>query len=438
MLKIFIVMYLMVLFISFKKLKKGLIINPLFWLYMAWGLIIGLYYTSGIEYNQKPTFNSLMYIILSLIIFTISYYLGKNTKIRHFHKNIVMSSSRNSNQFIESKINIRFYFILALIGIFLWLLDVIRLNNIILGFRIENFNISIVGAIGSILLNISLVVWLYQLIYTIRNNKKLGVMSLVSAVIYISFALVTAGRQAILIFFISSFIVLIYSLNLNNLYRYKNKIFISLSIAISIIFIYLINISISRSEVSNKVALFEYILNSSTSAQTLEFVNKFGIISDVILDIIYYYSQEVPMFDLFFNEYSGQKFWGIFQLHYVGRRLPYFMINYDRLSAHINLIAYNANVVPVYWTTALSAFIIDFGRVGALFFISLLGVICGKVHKNFIRNNSTYNLMLLTMVCVGAAFSIQYSPFSEISWAYPLYWLLLTKNVPKIKLKLGR
>jgi hypothetical protein len=140
------------------------------------------------------------------------------------------------------------------------------------------------------------------------------------------------------------------------------------------------------------------------------------------------------MFEVFFNNYDGSLFFGMYQLHYISRRLPEFMnLNYDYASVFLDAMSNEFGLYSHVWRTAIAAFIIDFGRVGAVVLSAILGNIVGYKKKVFDNSNSIYDFLFLVILCVGAAFSIQYSPFNETAWAYPLFWLMIIPIIEKLR-----
>lgn len=430
MLVLFIVVYLLVaLFFIFHKSKK-FIINPLFWLGITWGLIFGLYLSSGISYPERIPIYVYIYLISSGLVFIIAFYFGKRV--------IIFTKSTKSNQLIKKKHNTNMYFFISLTGLAMWLVDVLIHNDINIGYRIENYNITSVGSMGAIFLYASLIVWLYELSYTLRYNTKIKITMILSAIIYILPSIITAGRQALLIFSFATLIVIVYSFNIKISKKLKKRLILLMIFVISGFVVYNMFISSTRYKVDNKVALFEYMLQSNTSQETINFVNSMGVLADVTLDVIYYYSHELPSFSLFFENYNEKPLLGIFQFHYIGRRIASITnIASDSPWVQIENYSYYYGINAHTWRTAIASFIIDYGKTGAFLFVFLLGLLSGNIYSMFLKNKSIYKLLLVTFVCVGMVFTIQYSPFSEISWVYPLFWLILLPVLERLKLRSG-
>ncbi len=394
---------------------------------VSWSLILGLYFFSGIEYSQNISSNTIIYVSVSLITYIVSFYYGTIINSRIIRRNILTSK--------ELRINTKVLFIPAMIGSFIWIIEIYRLNEVLFGQRIENFRISLLGVLGYIFLSISLVIWLLELTYSLRYGSYIRFHGIVSAIIFLIPSVITAGRQSILIIIVSSTIIMLYSLRFKIPYNIRRSFKIVIVCLIAMITIYLIYISDVRSGVSNKIALFEYILGSTTSQDTINFANLFGPFKDLIMEGLYYYSHELPMFEVFFREYDGPKFLGFFQFHYIGRRLPIsWGLNYDNAWYYIDLMSERNDLYSHVWRTALSSIIVDFGRIGAQIYISILGILSGRVYNNYNKSETSYNFVLLAIICTGVIFSIQYSPFNETGWAYPLFWILLLPLMQRFKI----
>lgn len=418
MLFAFVVGYILLLYRVFKFRSRKLLIEPLFWLFASWGLMMGLYYTSGIDYAYRLSLETWVYLLICWIVFLGAYFIGESYQVYllRYHKSFYYGDT------ILSTV----YYRLSLFCFILWMIDLFRLNRISFGYRIAEFSISKIGAICWLFVPLSIIVWLFELACAVQNNKRIPPRGYISALVFIIPAIVTAGRQALLIFLLSTFIVLGYSLNSLTIYRHRKAIKIIGLIALIFVGWYLVVISTIRSGTVDKVALLEFTFNSKTPEMLVQFVKNSGGLGQVFLDFVYYYSHEVPGFEIFYRYYDGPLFWGMFQMPYIGRRLPIgTQLDYDTAWAYLDMMAARAGIYSHTWRTAISSFIIDFGRVGTVFFIGLLGFAIGKKRKKFMYSKTQYELVFLSLICVGGFFSVQYSPFTETSWAYPLYWLIV-------------
>ena len=422
-LNIFIICYLFAIYKGFKIKSGALIISPMFWLIASWGLIIGLYNFSGIIYNVDIELSTALYIAFNLLVFVIFYSIGK-----------IMNNgdkSRNSEIYYMQRLNTKLYIKIALLGILMWLFDIYRLNSVAFGFRIEDLSISLIGAIGNMLLPLSLIIWLYELAFGIRFDKKLPSRAYLAATIFVVPSFVTAGRQPIIIICLSSVITLLYSLNQNKEYKYRRGIKNTLTLTIPLFISYLVLISNGRAGVSDKQVLFEYLFNSYTSTETINFVDAFGRFKDTILEGLYYYSHEIPMFGVLFKNYYFSPMF-VTQFPYISRRLPSFLnLDINIVEVYLSTLYSRSGLSSHVWRTIIGSSIIDFGRIGGIFFIGILGFLTGIKKGIFRKKNSIHELIFQSVICTGIFFSIQFSPFVETAWAFPLFWLIIIPSIEK-------
>lgn len=414
MLIAFIIIYL-ICFLGILKWKRKLLMHPLFWLFFAYTIIIGLYLCAGILYGNQISSEVWFYIIGMFLLFILFFRLGEKIKFNGGNKNT-----------IDERINLKPYTLIGLTGSVLWVFDLFRLNKITLGMRINNFSISFIGTIGFTLLTISLITWLFEFSYAIEDNRLPRLSGIISTILYLMVSVLTAGRQNILIWVITTMIIFFYGIKKKS-YKYTKKILVVMVILIIAIAFYQVLIAETRSGVSGldrKVTLYEYMYNSDTSEETVEFCEKFGIFDSSGIEMLYYYSHEIPMFAMFYENYNAEPLYGAYEFSYIARRLPGFLeLDTSYIWGDIEQFSTRYSVYDHVWRTCLGSFIIDFGRIGTGFFVAVLGFLTGYAYKLWRSKENTFRLVKQAVICTGIAFSIQYSPFQEQGWAYALYWL---------------
>lgn len=436
MLQFFIIVYSLVVLLMIKVNKKnGILINDLFWLIMSWMLVIGLHFTSGIIYRYKASTNTIVYISFIFIIFVSFRYLGKRTKI----KDKLYKNPQNNNQ--EKYIDTRRYFYIASIGYIIYFIDVFRLNTLNFGVK-SDIRISIMGTVSFLVVPLLLIIWLYEVSYSIKNNIKIKFHAKVSALMYCMISILYSGRQTLLIFILISFIVITYSNSLSkNLKKKsiisKNKAMKSIKIIclvfIPLVLIYTMFLSGNRYG-NSMIAMFEFVSGGHISSQTVNFANLFGNLSSVIINFLFYFSQQLSKLEIILNDYHGPYMLGMFQLNYVSRRLPAFLeLDYNLVFNEVTNIMWNRGI-PAFdsaFETMIGSAIFDFGRIGAIIYFAILGYLVGSSRNIFNRNKSSLNIILQGMICVGMFVSVQSSPFFDSTWAYALFWLLIIMMIEK-------
>jgi hypothetical protein len=384
-----------------------------------------IYFFSGINYTFKIQLNSLIYIFLALFLFGIFYFSGINSNFNLKKKQV----------FNSKKISINFLLYISILGWLIWILDVFSLNDIVFGQRINNFTISIFGLIGYLLLDLSLLVWILFLFNAKTNKLKLSTLAFLSPIIYLTPAIITAGRQPILIITIATLITI--SLRYKTYFKVLNTtkirkiVFISFPLLLGSLLSYLLFISNQRdvsTDFESKIILFEVITNSNVSKESIDFLNLFGNFRTLIFDLETYFSHQISMFQIFLDNWQDKLYFGSVQFGYISRRFP-FEWGFNKETAYITLatIAEETNTYTNVWRTIFGEYIMDFGFLGSLIFFSIFGFYQGRSFRVYLNDKSPINFLILLLLCIFSLFSIQASPWAETSWAFPFYWSLLIK-----------
>lgn len=428
----FLVVYILVCKILFWKRAENNIINPVVWLFVSWLLIFGLYFFSGIRYFYKIEWNTYIYIIFAGILFNFFYLIGYCFK---FDKDGVEINLEDCFSNHKKK-----YWIMSLLGLGLYIFDVNRLNSVTLGMRNLNLNVSMIGTIGSFLANASLCLWLFELGNAINKNIKLKVSSFLPLGIYLLPNMIVGGRQSFVIALISSYCVFRFSLRMEarrqNEYQYKKNIVYGFLLLFVCFYFYNTIIIKNRSINIDMSRHYEVILKNEVSNETEKIIEKTGVFQDSLLQILQYYSQELNGFAVVFQEYDHTPLWGMYEMQYISRRLPASLeLDFNSAREEVERISSQQGTRATLYRTALKDFILDFGRVGALVFTSVLGFFFGRSFKKFVRRPTLYRIMIQAMLCSAAFFSIEYSPIYETRWAFAFYWFLI---IPFIETKRGR
>lgn len=428
------IIVLILLFYLFLKKRQRYIYNPVIWMLVGWCLIFGLYYTSGITYKYEVTLETGTYFWSVFLCVLLGFSISKKVRFGFGRKEGITR--------IVPKVNIiprKIYNLFAtfsILGVILCLFDIVRLNSISVALHTDMV-ISGIGNIGILLSSIGLILWLYECMYAIQENIPLRVSSIICAFCYLFPALLLSGRQSILILVVSSVVTFAYSFSITKKYKYKRYIVIPGAIAGSLLFMYITFISSSRTIVANKIALFNYMYSSNMSLATEQMLNKLGIFRSFTLEILYYYSHELPMLQVVFDYYNGPRFWGMAQLSLLARNIP--AGNGETLqtllSKYIESMSNQAGVYSHVWRSATSSFFIDYGFIGGLIFAFFIGFIVGLYYKKCLREKTIYNYVGLSIICAGMFFMLQYSPLSEGYWIYPLFWWIALPFIQKLLIK---
>lgn len=410
---------LLIVVLLCKKYKYKIFINDIFWLLFSWTICLTFYYFSGIKYKFQLDLYALCYIFACLLLFLIG-------------RKIVSKNSTDLNNIDTSnKFNLKPLFFISLISIILYAIYMVSNNDITIGVTRE-FNTNALSTLLLIFSNISLVIWIYELSYSILNREKVTWYGLISAIIYNIPGFIISGRDALIIFFISTFISIFYCI----LYSRKNgqnkinikKFYKWIIISLIIILIYLIFLSSNRygNDSETMIQMFEW--SSSCEMPTyLKNINHTGV-GKVINNVIFYYSSQISKFSLIFNEYNGPYLHGFYQLHYISRLLPdSFNLNYTLVSNEIkNLTILSGSPgLRVFWETAIGYSIYDFGKFGTLLASLIGGILVGMIVKKCNKKADILSLVLRIFICVGMFLTVEVSPLFDYFYIFPLFWLFL-------------
>lgn len=429
---IFFTIWFLIFFILFRR-KSNYIYNPIIWLLMGWSLVFGLYFFSGIDYEYKLSLEAGAYFWAIFVSTFIGFKLSKKFGItlgKSKRKRIVPKI----NEFTSS--TYKLYIGLSFAGGLFALLDILRLNS--LSFDLHtSLNISGIGNIGILLSSIGLVMWLYECVRAITNNLRFRMSAFLGLGSYLLPGILTSGRQSSLIAVVSTIIILFYSFSRVKKYKYSIYIKAPVGIVAILLFLYTTVVSASRTAVSSKVALFEYMYACKLTDATANLLNYLGVFKTFVMEILFYYSHELSMFEVFWRYYDGPCFWGFSNLQLLSRNI---MIEdnisiYDKIWIYLNALSNKAGVYGHVWRTASANCILDFGKVGGLIFALIIGYLLGRYYKKSIREKTVYHTVGLSLFCAGMFFAMQFSPICEAYWVYPIFWWLLLPFAERMLLK---
>ena len=416
---------------------EKLIINDKFWLYISWEACLLLYSISGIVYPISLKITTFLYIIVFWLFYLIGSRIANVVSIK---KNISMEKSEIAYR-QDDRINFSLLFLISFISTILYVVVVHRQNpNATLGIT-RGVRVNALSTLFLILSSSSLIIWLYELLYSITNKKKIKFYGIVSAILYNIPGIVISGRDALMIFIISSFITTVYSLS----YLQKKKLLTRKvkrrikSVACFTLFgivVYLLLISSIRYGTNDNsvLAMFEWA-SGATFPKYLVYIYKHtGAFGKLILNVVFYYSSQFSKLALVFNDYTGPHQFGLYQLHYVARLLPNsFGIDTNAVSNSLASIcnSYNLPGIKVLWGTVIEYSIYDFGKIGSLIYSLIFGYI---IRRRVICNyNKTHelNIIALVLICVAMFTTVEISPLFDYFYVFPVAWLIVIKLFSK-------
>lgn len=425
----FILFWLMGSYLYMKKNTEK-IYSPVVWLLIGWIFSFGLYTFSGISYYYKLSLSAGLFYWGVCLAVVIGFRFSQRHRLVFGMTSSVRLIPRLSTMTRKSY---RLYSGVVIFGSILVVFDILRLNVISFSLH-SSLNISGIGNIGILMSSLGLILWLYECIYAIQNNVKFRLVAIICTIAYLIPALITSGRQSILIMAVSSFVVLFYCFSKWPNYKYKVYIYGPVILVVIGLFVYTTLISASRTAVSNKIELFNFMYKSSISEETIGILDKLGPFRTIIMEILFYYSHELSMFEILFSMYDGPHFFGMSQLSLLARNIPAGngKTISDLLWTYYDRISNQAGVYAHVWRSAAGNCFVDFGIVGGLVFALLIGYFVGAFYKRSRRNDSAYSTVGLSLICAGMLFAMQFSPICEAYWIYPMLWWMFLPFVERM------
>jgi oligosaccharide repeat unit polymerase len=202
--------------------------------------------------------------------------------------------------------------------------------------------------------------------------------------------------------------------------------------------IYMALIAILRNDDTNTTTKSEYlfsIFGITPDWEVYSFLSiQLGGIIDSVYEYFVYFSSGVSSFSAFLTGDPQDTFWGKMTFPWVARRLNFLSENSPE-EALAQLAEYNAVVgaMPVGWSTSFGIYIWDFGIVGAIVFVFLVGFLSGQTWRIHNRNPSIFSLMLIFF------FNINYFYFLTVpATSDSVVFFFLSGNLALVALLSGK
>lgn len=422
------IVYGVTIWILYKR-NNSIIINDLFWLVISWTAMLGIYLFSGIAYYYVPEPKTWIYIIAFFIV----YILGRSLGLR-------LKSNYSSGRNIRIRDNI--LLLITAFGAILRLYDIINLNGFL---NINRYDIhsSFIGVIGSFFSPLGLPLFLKIGFQAKADNKRIPLKAFVALTLYVLPVIMLSGRLNLIFALIAIVCLMLYkpdsedsvTLTLKEITAgkpgQKKRVAITAVIVVGVVaFLWYSNYIIGNRFSSFETLLLVTGLNDSFSLteSARPFYNTFGAFGALTFQALNYYSAQFKNIALIIEQFHGPHSFGLIQLHYIARRSDMFQSIADatnnavRSATAISGRAFDGS--GAYWVTVVGDMVIDFGIIGGLFVIFIIGVLIGRKRAIFLKNpTNSYELSIQVMLCICMFFSIQLSPLYETSLVYAFIWM---------------
>jgi len=181
--------------------------------------------------------------------------------------------------------------------------------------------------------------------------------------------------------------------------------------------------------------MYEYFMATDFPDSIIKQSEMLGYFGKIYLNIIVYFSHQLSKLEIVFKYYDGPYLLGLYQLNIISRRLPLsWGLDYRLVSISKRSILESIGQMGLAsgWDTIWGSLISDFGRIGSIVVVAILGLIVGKNRKKFNNNKTVAYLVTQSLICVGIYSTVQIGPFFDIGWLYAVIWwkfiLVINRN----------
>lgn len=408
--------------------------NELFWFVVFWTLIVGVYYSCGVEWSDRVELFSIIYIVVCLLLFVIFRYISikrySNKSIINIEHTFAVKETLNSN-------TITFYILLGVMGVVGFSFDYIRLNG--LHAAKSTYSITPIGTISALFIPVLFVIGLYEFGKAL-SHKRISALALFLLILYTVPCILNSGRES----FVYLLIALASTWSFNRMFEQNPKhlvvnvkkaiLFLSLIVFVFIILIVIVKISSRRfGQTEIDVYLWKHNVPNRTQAEA----NWYGPFKSLFYNYISYFGHQIPFLATVIQKYKGPYLFGLYELNIISRRLPAslnldYNLVYQSLERSLSVLEWR-NFKGT-WQTLIGSLIFDFSQYGAPMVIAVLGYLCGYIRSRYINTHELKYATLLSLICFSMFASIQLGPFYNfLVYGTFIWWIVIFKFRISIK-----
>ena len=286
--------FVMIILMLYMIKRNKIFFNEVFWLLFWWGLVVGSTLFSGIYYGYTIKNNVYVYIGISIFCFLLGRLLGKKVPLRF----TVISDCE------IKKLNVFTW--AGIIGSLLFIFDYIRLNGI--GAEKSNYEISMIGSVGMLLVPILLVMGLYRFGYRRAYKNKIDIISICLLGGYALPGILNSGREGVVMLIIgviamNAYVNSMRGRDMITTYKQltrkgKTKLLIGIAGVIAIYNIF--SMTLSRFT-DNEINIFLY--RNIVPGYIIEEANKLGNFKFIYYTALSYFGHQVAFLQSILNDY---------------------------------------------------------------------------------------------------------------------------------------
>lgn len=297
-----------------------------------------------------------------------------------------------------------------------------------------------IARVGSVLTWGCLYCYAFALFFRDILSRNKFIFFLSPVVGYFLTALFSAGRQAALVIIIFTLLVPVLKKNTKTSKVAQRKAGLVLPVGLSLVMIgYMGYVAIARNDElisSDKTevlaTLFDYTLSASVEY-------SFGVFGDAIkttlIEAMVYFSHSVALFSNFLTIEFPRLYAGIMSQPFIMRQLESItgMSVTGAMQDRADLMT-ATGVIGVGWTTGISSYIMDFGRIGAAVVLFFQGFYTAFAWRRAVSGNDFHEalvaLVLLTLVIYMPLLAASSDTNIFLLWLFGVMALTFRKRQP--------
>ena len=425
----FLILFLFISFIAWVVLggKTKLLSSDLFWLILRWSFCFSLYFSIEKIFINRLSKQCFAYLIAAFIIYILFRFLGKafyNQK----KKSKFFKPLNNFEKNEEIHINTKTYAWISIFATLVYSVDRYISSNGVLFER--SMSVSILGTIASFFMGIAFIIPIYEIGYSIKNQKKIPLEAFLCMVCWSLSSIMTSGRQELIYLAIAIVASASWALstgkqvNFWKMFKHNRilkKIKIPFFLICGLIFGYLLYLSANRYDDFYSGNSLMFLLGADFPADVNSIAKSMGVLGYLGKNILAYFSHQVSVFQIIFDNFSGPYMNGMYQLNYIARRIGVDYTIIDTQHKAMVTVAGNPGFSSA-WPTAFGTMIYDFGKIGALIEIAILAFLIGYFfQKRKVVSNSISNV-LPSIACVFAFSTVMVGLTYYSTYHFAILW----------------
>lgn len=427
--------------------RSKALVSPLVMLWSAWCVTFFVYLAGPVQYSVEFSYPAFLYGLTLLLCFSLGYYfrseLVSNESLGRERASDIHSLMLS---FSACKIYLSWSAIFGYLSAALFLYDSyisgrmggdfaeIRAQFVHLGNISIYRQLAFVFAAGGVVSFVSALL-LWPLLSNIYRN-----FLLCSGVSITVMSIFSGGRQVVFMLIlavIASSLVRPYRLLGGASYRSLRRIqiiFIALAVA------YGVMVGVIRNDQKgvrkSDILLTMFQAKERAYASFIKTVLPMAVY-DGIMELSVYFGHEYPMYFLFWDSgWTNGPYYGLWELPFVSRRIDTVIGSHGLTAERAELVGdefiSRTGYYPNVWMTGIRDLLLDFGYVGAVVFVTLVGYFSAAV-MNWYRSKKTVgNGVLLVVVDIGLLYSPLFSEFKDTIYFFTMLisvFYVLTRKV---------